>query len=445
MKKIRTHYDNLQVSKLATDIVIRAAFRSLSQKHHPDKNLDNVQNAVRAMKIINEAYAVLSNPKLRKEHDEWIKLNDNSYSESRPKEAKEASNKFSEHSERFNKKTNKHEFDFEPKNRPGTNNYGSRSNKTRSIFDDIESETFKKADSDVKVINIKSKNITPILLIIGCIFIGRYLLFEENSGRGVPLIQEPSVPAQAQYASQSIVPEILQYGIHQNSPDELSLENNATDTQIGDDTLGTNRLSRTELGLMIESSLIFNEETQKNLVDGSDVLKVLVAEGLVSSEPTLSYGYNDYYLVNGEIEVLGSKLIAFNHKYFKEQTSCCANMGGAVLLLIKENLHVIERFAKVNKCKLQKGNSVSLPYEMTKSIDDYNRNISSLILLTCEEDYGKEIDSNSTTISPDLSGKDFELPNQVEPIKADIKTLTDNPKQNKKNCTQAEVALNQCY
>lgn len=68
----RTHYDNLQISKTASDEVIRAAYRALSQKHHPDKNPANREAAERVMKLINEAYTVLSDPALRKEHDSWI-------------------------------------------------------------------------------------------------------------------------------------------------------------------------------------------------------------------------------------------------------------------------------------------------------------------------------------------------------------------------------------
>jgi hypothetical protein len=69
---LRTHYDNLQISQTASDTVIRAAYRALSQKHHPDKDHSNRERAESNMKIINDSYAVLSDPVLRKVHDEWI-------------------------------------------------------------------------------------------------------------------------------------------------------------------------------------------------------------------------------------------------------------------------------------------------------------------------------------------------------------------------------------
>ena len=72
MPKYHTHYDNLQVTQNASIEVIRAAYKSLAQKWHPDKHPNNKEYAERIMQIINEAYAVLSDPTKRKEHDEWI-------------------------------------------------------------------------------------------------------------------------------------------------------------------------------------------------------------------------------------------------------------------------------------------------------------------------------------------------------------------------------------
>ena len=72
MPKVRTHYDNLKVARDAPPEVIRAAYKSLSQKYHPDRNSGD-PNASRTMAIINAAYRVLSDPDLRKRHDEWIR------------------------------------------------------------------------------------------------------------------------------------------------------------------------------------------------------------------------------------------------------------------------------------------------------------------------------------------------------------------------------------
>jgi hypothetical protein len=71
MAKIHTHYDNLKVSRHAPQEVIRAAYKALSQKYHPDKNPGD-ERAARIMAIVNTAYNILSDPVRRKEHDEWI-------------------------------------------------------------------------------------------------------------------------------------------------------------------------------------------------------------------------------------------------------------------------------------------------------------------------------------------------------------------------------------
>lgn len=68
--RLHTHYDNLMVARNAPSEVIRAAYRVLAQRHHPDVNRS--PEAERIMKVINEAYAVLSDPMRRAEHDAWI-------------------------------------------------------------------------------------------------------------------------------------------------------------------------------------------------------------------------------------------------------------------------------------------------------------------------------------------------------------------------------------
>lgn len=71
MARIHTHYDNLKVARDAPPEVIRAAYKTLSQKHHPDRN-GNSPDAIRIIQLINNAYEVLSDPIKRQEHDAWI-------------------------------------------------------------------------------------------------------------------------------------------------------------------------------------------------------------------------------------------------------------------------------------------------------------------------------------------------------------------------------------
>ncbi|OGB20527.1 MAG: hypothetical protein A3I66_05600 [Burkholderiales bacterium RIFCSPLOWO2_02_FULL_57_36] len=71
MSKIHTHYDNLKVARNAPPEVIRAAYKTLSQKFHPDRNPEK-PNATRNFQLINQAYEVLSNSTKRRAHDDWI-------------------------------------------------------------------------------------------------------------------------------------------------------------------------------------------------------------------------------------------------------------------------------------------------------------------------------------------------------------------------------------
>jgi DnaJ-class molecular chaperone len=62
------YYSLLGVSAQAATHEIKEAYRRKALEHHPDRNRDNPAS-VEAMKRVNEAYAVLSNPSKRREYD----------------------------------------------------------------------------------------------------------------------------------------------------------------------------------------------------------------------------------------------------------------------------------------------------------------------------------------------------------------------------------------
>ncbi|MGD9138006.1 MAG: DnaJ domain-containing protein [Desulfobacterales bacterium] len=62
------YYQVLGLDKNATAKQIKEAYRQLAFKFHPDRNKEN-SGAVEAMKKVNEAYAVLSNPAKKNEYD----------------------------------------------------------------------------------------------------------------------------------------------------------------------------------------------------------------------------------------------------------------------------------------------------------------------------------------------------------------------------------------
>lgn len=74
---MRTHYENLKITRTASNEEIRRAYRLLAQKWHPDKNTHRTEEAESNIKIINEAYRVLSDTELRQDHDAWIRKNGN--------------------------------------------------------------------------------------------------------------------------------------------------------------------------------------------------------------------------------------------------------------------------------------------------------------------------------------------------------------------------------
>jgi len=69
---MRTHYDLMNVSEGALDEVIRAAYRVLARRYHPDRN-GNSSSSVERMQALNEAYDVLTDPVRRRQYDEMLR------------------------------------------------------------------------------------------------------------------------------------------------------------------------------------------------------------------------------------------------------------------------------------------------------------------------------------------------------------------------------------
>lgn len=65
-----SYYEVLMVTRDAPPEVIRAAYKALSQKWHPDRN--DHESAQEITTLLNRAYAELSDPDKRRAYDEWL-------------------------------------------------------------------------------------------------------------------------------------------------------------------------------------------------------------------------------------------------------------------------------------------------------------------------------------------------------------------------------------
>ncbi|XP_016307518.1 dnaJ homolog subfamily C member 21-like isoform X1 [Sinocyclocheilus anshuiensis] len=66
---MKCHYEVLGVKRDASDDDLKKAYRKLALKWHPDKNLDNAEEAAEEFKLIQAAYDVLSDPQERAWYD----------------------------------------------------------------------------------------------------------------------------------------------------------------------------------------------------------------------------------------------------------------------------------------------------------------------------------------------------------------------------------------
>jgi DnaJ-class molecular chaperone len=66
---MQDHYRTLGLLSVAEDVVIKAAFKALAQKYHPDKYKGDSRHAQKVMADINTAYAALKTKALRQAYD----------------------------------------------------------------------------------------------------------------------------------------------------------------------------------------------------------------------------------------------------------------------------------------------------------------------------------------------------------------------------------------
>ena len=72
----KDHYRTLGVIQDAEDVVIKAAYRALAQRYHPDKWTGSPAESTKRMSEINEAFDVLSDPIKKKQYSQLMASNE---------------------------------------------------------------------------------------------------------------------------------------------------------------------------------------------------------------------------------------------------------------------------------------------------------------------------------------------------------------------------------
>lgn len=84
---LKTHYEILGLLSTADDVVVKAAYKALAQKYHPDKYKLDPEEANRWMVALNAAHAVLCNKTKRKAYDDWLLARSKKVTKSKAKTA----------------------------------------------------------------------------------------------------------------------------------------------------------------------------------------------------------------------------------------------------------------------------------------------------------------------------------------------------------------------
>jgi len=81
---MQDHYKTLGLLSIADDVVIKAAFKALAQKYHPDKYKGDSKHAQKVMSDLNAAYAALRTKALRQAYDAKLSAHVDKHSKENP-------------------------------------------------------------------------------------------------------------------------------------------------------------------------------------------------------------------------------------------------------------------------------------------------------------------------------------------------------------------------
>jgi hypothetical protein len=136
---------------------------------------------------------------------------------------------------------------------------------------------------------------------------------------------------------------------------------------------------------VVELSLTLDPKTGSNSLGGSEAISNLAKDGIFTERASLRMDYSSYYVPKRNIEVLGARLVYFDHEHMEEYVGCCVNSGNAVVLIANSDTAHIEDFAKTNKCGVKKGESVDFPDDLWKLLTINQEMKSRLIEVSCKD------------------------------------------------------------
>lgn len=134
---MNNYYEDLNISRDADIDTIHQAYKRLALKYHPDRNLNNIEDAKNKFKIVNAAYEVLSNSIKKAEYDSkgYVGRRPNNYQPQKPKYKQKTKEDFEREREekKKNEELEKNSYKKEPTN-VECSFFGGGANQGRSIL-----------------------------------------------------------------------------------------------------------------------------------------------------------------------------------------------------------------------------------------------------------------------------------------------------------------------
>lgn len=379
-----THYEILGVTRDASHEQIRAAFKRLAQKHHPDRRKGDV-GADRRMKEINAAYAILANAGRRAAYDLELAKQDAFDRERAQQEQSTRPN-----SARRNGGQSQHSTDSQH------SKWKSPDGRARAADQPTgtSSERVKTRSAPPPIPNSRGSSFTTrergLLLVACACFVAMLVVVSSGLFRN---------PSNAKVSADPVRPSLVTNPMKSAGAEvkSVGLVSNPSDPKVGADPERPRSVTNSMKSAGAEADSIndlliraLRLHGQSDVDDEFGILGKLIGMGAISAAPIFRGDYTSYYFPQGVsysgIRLFGQRVVLIEFDYMGHEgfVGCCVDDGYAVVLDVTDDIHELKHFAQAANCSLGNYNARISPEPITEWLtEEVKRSVDDLVLLDC--------------------------------------------------------------